>query len=327
MSNGTEARTDLARVADGLRNEFRRRVNTLRVQLDEEMLQLRRAADQRAKETGARLDAADERLARIVDAHDSLRSQTDGELRGARLAIARLTGEVQLIEGRLRLEHGIVPIDLDGIPAGFEPLIEQLRAAEEIRATIMDDDTRAGYDERISAYAELERAEAETRVRALDASHALATGRPGGRPFRRAAAAYRRERVLLRAQTEELRTTRAGWEAARAALALDVRRQHAYRAHRGAVAVEELAAHVRECIDAAVEAHALFPAWFTITELGHRPPADRTAQWRDAATQVVLYRITYRVSHGVLALGTPPEGGVRAERHADVLAALHRLAD
>jgi hypothetical protein len=327
MNSGTEARTDLARVADGLRNEFRRKVSTLRTQFDDELRQLRRAADQRAKETAARLDAADERLARIADAHDNLRAKTAGELRGARLAIARLTGEIHLIEGRLRLEHGVVPVDLDAIPAELEPLVAQLRAAEEVRATILDDGIRAGYEERVSAYTALERKVAETRTRALDASRALTTGKAGGRAFRRAAATYRREREQLRAQTDELRTTKPGVEAAQAALAWDVRRQHAYRALRGAAAVDELAAHVRERIDAAVEAHALFPAWFTSTELGHRPPAGRAALWRDAATQVVLYRITHQVTHNVLALGPPPEGGQRAEQHAAVLATLRRLEE
>lgn len=327
MSSGIEARTDLARVADGLRTEFRRKLGILRTQLDDELRQVRRAADERARETGARLDAADKRLARIADAHDQLRTQTDGELRGARLAIARLIGEIHLIEGCLRVEHGVVPVDLDAIATELEPLVTQLRAAEEIRATILDDETRARYEEQVSAYAALERKVAQTRTGALDASRALATGKAGGRAFRKAAATYRRERQRLRAQTDELTTTKPALEAARAALARDIRRQHAYRAHRGAAAVDELAAHVRERIDAAVEAHALFPAWFTITELGHRPPAGRAVLWRDAATQVVLYRITHQVTHGVLALGPPPEHGQLAERHAAVLATLRRLAE
>jgi len=327
MSSSTEAQTDLARVAEGLRTEIRRKITTLRTQLDDELRQLRRAADERAKETGARLDAADEQLARVADAYADLRKQTDGELRGARQSIARLTGEIHLIEARLRLEHGVLPIDLDGVPAELGPLITQVRAAEEIRATILDEDIRVGYADRVDAYADLECSVAETRTLALHASRALAIERAGGRAFRKAAGAYRRERERLRAQTEELRATKLGCEVAQAALADDARRQEAYRAHRGAAAVDELIAHLHERIDAAVETHALFPAWFTITELGHRPPAGRAAQWRDVATQVVLYRITYQVTHGVLALGPPPDGGQRADRHAKVLAGLRRLEE
>jgi len=202
-----------------------------------------------------------------------------------------------------------------------------VREAEDIRSTILDGESSAAYSERITAYDELEKGAEASRTLALDASRALAAERAGGRAFRRAAAAYRRERERLRAQTEELRTTQAGCEAARAALTRDASRRERYRAHRGRTAVEELAVHVQDRIDAAVGAHALFPAWFTITDLGHRPPAARAAQWRVVATQVVLYRMTYRVTHSVLALGPEPEGGHRAERHAAILTALGRLAE
>ncbi|GID92857.1 hypothetical protein ACFQFC_34325 [Amorphoplanes digitatis] len=311
MSNLDE-QTDLARVADGLRNEFRRRLGALRAQLTEQIEQAGKAAERRARELDARIDASDVRL---------------GELRGARQAIARLSGEIHLIEGRLRLEHGVVPVELDEISPVLEPLVGVVREAEDIRSTLLDDESRAAHGALVTAYEELEHGADETRERALDASRALARGRARGRAFRRAAAAYRRERELLRAQTEELRATQDGCEAARVALADDARREQAYRAHRGTTVVEELAVHVRDRIDAAVETHALFPAWFTITELGHRPPAARAVQWRVVATQLVLYRMTYRITHPVLALGPPPEGGHRAERHAAILAALGRLRE
>ncbi|MET8149588.1 hypothetical protein ACIBSW_39305 [Actinoplanes sp. NPDC049668] len=311
MSNLDE-QTDLARVADGLRNEFRRRIGVLRGQLIEQIDQVGKAAEQRARELDARIDASDVRL---------------GELRGARQAIARLSGEIHLIEGRLRLEHGVLPVELDEISPVLEPLVDVVREAEDIRCTILDDEIRAAHGARVTAYEELERGAEETRERALDASRALAGGRARGRAFRRAAAAYRRERELMRAQAEELRATLEGVEAARVALAEDARREQTYRAHRGTAVAEELAVHVQDRIDAAVQTHALFPAWFTITELGHRPPAARTLQWRMVATQVVLYRMTYRVTHPVLALGPPPEDGRHAERHAAILAALALLRE
>ncbi|MEU4220089.1 hypothetical protein [Actinoplanes sp. NPDC026623] len=311
MSNLDE-QTDLARVADGLRSEFRRRIAVLRGQLIDQIQQASEVAEQRARELEARLDAGEVRL---------------GELRGARQAVARLSGEIHLIEGRLRLEHGVLPIDLDEVSPVLEPLVAVVREAEDLRSTILDDESRAAYTERITAYEELEKGVEAGRELALDASRALAAERAGRRAFRRAAAAYRRERERLRAQTEELRTTQAGCEAAREALAQDAVQRQLYRSHRGTKAAEELAVHVQDRIDAAVGAHALFPAWFTITDLGHRPPAARAAQWRVVATQVVLYRMTYRVTHPVLALGPEPEGGHRAGRHAAILTALGRLAE
>ena len=43
------------------------------------------------------------------------------------------------------------------------------------------------------------------------------------------------------------------------------------------------------------------------------------------ATQVLLYRLTYGITHQVLALGGQPEGGHRAERYHALLAALKQL--
>ncbi len=59
--------------------------------------------------------------------------------------------------------------------------------------------------------------------------------------------------------------------------------------------------------------------------LRHRPPANRTAEWRDAAVELVLYRITYEVTDPVLALGPAPPGGPQLTRHGAVRAALLRL--
>ncbi|AGZ44428.1 hypothetical protein [Actinoplanes friuliensis] len=320
--------TDLARVADSLRNDVRRKIGALRTQIYEEIHRVGRVAEQRSCQLAARIDTTDERLGGIAGAQDDLRRQTGDEMRGTRQAIARLTGEIHLIEGRLRLEHGVVPVDLDEIPAGLAPLVAQVREAEDIRSSLLDDKTRQDHEQTVSAYAELESAVAESRTRALEASRTLATAKAGGRAFRKAAVVYRRERALLRARTEELRTTRVDRDASQAELAQDVRRRQSYRSHRGATAIDELTDHLRDRIDAAVAAHALFPAWFTITELGHRPPAARAALWREVAVEVLLYRLTHQVRHGVLALGPPPgSGDPLAERHAAVLASLARLSD
>ena len=202
-----------------------------------------------------------------------------------------------------------------------------MREADEIRAGLLDQSTRDGYQAVLDAYAELEDLVAQSRSRAFEASRVLARTRVGRRAFRRAAASYRMHRCRWRARAAEVARRGAEVAAARDALDHDLWLRGRYDAHRGASAVLELAAHVRGRIDAAVETHALFPAWFTITELGHRPSAARGAQWRDVATQVLLYRITYGVTHAVLALGEPPAGGHRARRYHAALAALRQLAE
>ena len=325
MTIGVEAPTDLARVAEALRADFLRKMAMLRAQLDEEIERAAHAAEQRAEQLQARLRESDERLAGLAAAHDDLSRQAHGALRTARQAIARLTGEVQLIEGRLRLEHGVRPVDLDTLPGKLAELVADVREADEIRAGMLDEATRDEYRAVLDAYAELEELVAHSRSRAFEASRALAGAT--GRRARRAAASYRIHRERWRARAAELAGRGAEVALARDALDHDLWLQGQYSAHRGASAVLELAAHLRGRIDAAVETHALFPAWFTITELGHRPSAARGAQWRDVATQVLLYRLTYGVTHGVLALGEPPDGGRRAQRYHAVLAALTQLAE
>ncbi|MEV4706973.1 hypothetical protein [Actinoplanes sp. NPDC049316] len=321
-----EVHTDLARVAEALRAEFMRKLGMLRNQIAD-VDRVARAAGERAEELRGRLDEADARLTRAGEAHDELERRADRGLRSARQAIARLTGEVQLIEGRLRMEHGVQPVDLDSLPSGMEGLIDEVREAEELRSGMLDPAAREAHRAALDAYTELERLLADSRRRAFEASCTVARARVGRRGFRRAAATYRIHRGRWRAREAELAARADEAAAAWTALDLDGRLQEQYDAHRGASAVLELAAHLRGRVDAAVETHALFPAWFTITELGHRPSAARGAQWRDVATQVLLYRLTYGITHGVLALGDPPEGGRQAERYHAVRAALKQLEE
>ena len=44
-----------------------------------------------------------------------------------------------------------------------------------------------------------------------------------------------------------------------------------------------------------------------MTVLGPVPPAHKTQEWMDLATQVLAYRITYEVTDKVVALGPEPD--------------------
>ncbi|MEV4638990.1 hypothetical protein AB0J80_16725 [Actinoplanes sp. NPDC049548] len=326
MSSSTDTSTDLVRVAEALRTEFKRKLTALRLQLTEELRDVARTAEERTGHLAVRVDETCERVATLARDHDALRRQTEIELRAARQANARLTGEIQLIEGRLRLEHGVQPVDLDAVPEEWAGLVAEVREAEEIRSGMLDDRTREEHHAVLDAYAELRRLAAESRSRALDASAVLANAKVGSRDFRKAASSYRRHWEQLCARNADLTGMREAVVVAELALERDLRRQEEYRTHSGSTAVAELTAHLRRRIDAAVESHALFPPWFTITELGHRPSAVLAGVWRDVATRVVLYRITYAVTDGVSALGEPPTGGHRAQRYAEVREALAELA-
>jgi hypothetical protein len=319
-----EAANDLARVAARLRTEINDSARRSRQQAAEDMRRLTRAVEQRAKETGQRIDATDQRLSELAAEQDEFRSQVSRGMREFGLRAARIEGECQLLEGLLRREKGDVPVDLDAVPAAFRALVEDVREAERIRSALLDDDARTAHHRQIKVFEDRGRELAETRQRALEASHALAVGKAGSWAFRKAAARYRAARAGLDEQETALAAARTTRDAAERELRRDATQQQAFRAHPGASVADRLAAHVRDRIDAAVVEYELFPAWF-VTELGHRPPVARAAEWRAAAIQLVLYRITYEVTDVVVALGPKPDGGHRALQHRAVQAALRRL--
>jgi hypothetical protein len=315
---------DLTRVAAKLRTEIRDSTNQLRNQLAGDMRRLTKSVEQLAKETGKRIDAIDERLDALAADQAELRRQVQRSLAGLGRRAARIEGECQLLEGLLRRQQGYVPVDLDAVPTAFRSLVEDVREAERLRSALLDDDARTAHHRQIQLFEDRERELAQTRQRALDASRALAAGKPGSCALRRAAAGYRTARAALRTQEAGLVPVRARHDAAEQELRRDATRQQAFRTHPGASVADRLTAYVRDRIETAVAEHELFPAWFT-TELGHRPVPTRAAEWREAAVQLVLYRITYEVTDPVEALGPLPDGGHRATQHDAVRALLRRL--
>jgi hypothetical protein len=312
-----DASGDLARVAANLRNEMRGKLNTLRLQLTQEMQRIDRTAQRRAEETAARLGALDTEQAEF-------REYVRRKLRDFDRRAGRLEGATRQLEGLLRRQQGHAPVDLDSVPPDLGVLVADVRAAEQIRSTVLDDAARAACQEQIERFEQGGRELAGTRRRALGVSRTLAVRKAGGWAFRRAATTYRSERALLGEQEAALEVARTKRDAAEDDLRRDAAQQQAYRDHPGASVADRLAEHIRARIDAAVAEYELFPPWFT-TVLGHRPSPTRAAEWRDTAVQLVLYRITHAVTDPVVALGPAPRGGHRAAQHEAVRAALGRL--
>ncbi|MGW7673741.1 hypothetical protein ACWGJX_42690 [Streptomyces sp. NPDC054775] len=59
----------------------------------------------------------------------------------------------------------------------------------------------------------------------------------------------------------------------------------------------------------------LLPVWF-VTALGPMAPSRNANDWMDAATDVLAYRVTYRITDPVIALGAPPDGHRTSRRTA-----------
>jgi hypothetical protein len=106
---------------------------------------------------------------------------------------------------------------------------------------------------------------------------------------------------------EQINSTQDDVSNARARLAADdeYRRTHTATIPEGEQAKIVLHRKLRQRITDAIGDRALFPAWFT-TALGYSPPADSTAQWIAAATELIAYRITYAITDPAVALGPRP---------------------
>ncbi|MFB6992846.1 hypothetical protein ACFCX5_44260, partial [Streptomyces sp. NPDC056304] len=74
----------------------------------------------------------------------------------------------------------------------------------------------------------------------------------------------------------------------------------------GQRAEQRLTLALRSKLADAISNRLLLPAWFA-TVLGPAPPTRDTDRWLECATRDLLYRLTYRVTDQVLALGTRPE--------------------
>jgi chromosome segregation ATPase len=280
--------------------------------------------ERRAEETDKQLDKVGERVTTLATGHDETRRQLQAGVDGVRREVDWLRGQLEQLEGLLRREHGRVPVDLDAVPEELGPLVDDIRRAEQIRASLLDNRARGFRRQQLEAFEESRNELAETRRQALAAAGGLTGGKDRGWSFHRAAATYRTVRARLRDQETRLESAKAPRDAAETELRHDAEQQQAYRTHPGAAATDRLAEHVRRQIDAAIDGYELLPSWFTIV-LRHRPPATRAEEWRDAAVQLVLYRITYEVTDRVVALGPAPAGDHRIARYEAVRAALLRL--
>ncbi|MFH8411367.1 hypothetical protein ACH4FX_42420 [Streptomyces sp. NPDC018019] len=110
--------------------------------------------------------------------------------------------------------------------------------------------------------------------------------------------------------------------AAQAALAWDdsLRQAKASLIEQGDKAQRKLNWLLRGRLADAIRDRALLPMWF-VTVLGPVPPAHKTQEWMDHATEVLAYRVTYGITDQALALGAAPEKYVprRTEWHRELI--------
>lgn len=93
----------------------------------------------------------------------------------------------------------------------------------------------------------------------------------------------------------------------------EMRTRHGHDIGAVGQAWDELSHRLRELIDDGVAQHALFPAWFR-DSLGLAPPPDAPTRWFELATEILAYRVTYKITSDTSPLGDPPPGDASTRR-------------
>jgi hypothetical protein len=229
------------------------------------------------------------------------------DLRDATTLVKRLTARVEWLERNIRLQPGAAEAVLDAVGPGEAELARVAEEGNAVRSTLLTPSGRDGLRAAVDAHADAVGRVRRSRGEALQACEALASSEPGG--GRHTAAA-----TQVRAAAEDLRRARQE-QVDRAGAAVDARRRLAADEEARASLAEELAEGeraadelddvLRSRVAEAVGTGALLPTWFT-SVLGPIPPAADTRPWMDAATALLAYRVTYRVTDPILALGPEP---------------------
>lgn len=227
--------------------------------------------------------------------------------------LRRLTARVDWLEQRFR-ETGDLPtadLALDG--GRLDDLAEAVFAGRDAQECLLDAGARARLTADLDEFArlELERDEAAEHVMTIG-KVLQATRRDDPLHLSHAERFASAERRLT-AATGAVARRQASARASAARLVDDDERTTslAPMIDAGRRADADMAALLRDAVQAEVERHALMPSWFA-DALGHAPGwVVSGAEWLEVAALVLAYRVVYEVSDEQEALGVEPVVGPR----------------
>ncbi|MDG4537116.1 hypothetical protein [Streptomyces sp. AV19] len=234
--------------------------------------------------------------------------------------LKRLIGQVQLLEGRL-LASGVAQLaDLDTFTDEQRQLARAMDRGRQASSLLLNPYERSMHQQRVQHF---ETTVAQHRQHRTTVIAAVGKLTRTGAPRERGSAAAELAKALEqeRRLRQDLDRQAGLVEAADIALAADAKaraeQQDVIAA--GQKAEQKLILALRSRLADAISDRAVLPAWF-VTVLGSAPPATRTQEWLETATQVLLYRLTHSVTDAVVALGDKPAGGARRAEWYEQLA-------
>ncbi|MEU5971954.1 hypothetical protein [Streptomyces globisporus] len=234
--------------------------------------------------------------------------ELDDRVEATERTMKRLTQHVRLLEGQIMVTGNIPPADLDTFTKDQHALAATMASGWDAADALLTTTLRTHHQGRVQRFHTAQAEHRATREEAVALVATLLNTPHNTQPHAKVATKLRS--VIARESTERqvLARQTAGARASAAALAADqaatADKQPAIAA--GQRAEQRLTLALRSKLADAISNRLLLPAWFA-TVLGPAPPARNTDRWLECATRVLLYRLTYRVTDQVLALGARPD--------------------
>lgn len=301
---GSDVEADLRRLRSRLETEIER----TRAELGEDIRSVRGRVEQFA-----------DGYASVAELRGEVHGQISGlesELAGLARMVTLIGQQVQWLQRQIMATGAAETYDPDEASAASRTLAARVEEAELLRDRLLPDDRRRQLEGVVGEFATWRRRWRQQADEALAASAILAETRPGESRHsqgRRLFSAARGQLDRLTRLHDPL-AERARQAADRLQADDAERDRSGAQIEAGESAWRTLETRLRTALAEAVDRGAMFPTWFTAT-LGLAPPADALQSWLDTATDLVAYRITYRVTSPVSPLGDRPPADASLRRH------------
>jgi len=265
----------------------------------------------------ARVIRAEDHLAEVRERSETQETQLAeavASVKDLMALVRRMDARVLWLERRIRLSEAAV-LELDDVDPEVVRLAAVAESGRVARLALLTSSARDAMLHAVDVFETADATAAAERDRALGAAVRLAdTEHPSG-PHRSAATEFRAALTAMEVASGEAYRARDAAREARQRLRRDdaLRSESEATVEDGERAWATLRVRLRTLVAEAVGTAALLPSWFT-TVLGPMPPAEHTDRWMEVATELLAYRITYRIGDPVVALGPEPVGASR-QRH------------
>ncbi|MEN8656193.1 hypothetical protein ABCR94_38750 [Streptomyces sp. 21So2-11] len=283
--------------------------------------------DYELRDIRSSISSLEDDLSTVRNELTELDDDVRGDIQDTDQALKRLTGRVQVLEAHLLAAGGAPLADLDTTDPEWKKLARTANHGWHVRSGLLPGHQREAHRLNIRHYEGAVEERNEHRDKVVEAAGILASQPRTSREFKQAAMDFGMSRTLAESHGQRAQKLAGPAQTAQAALAQDdsLRQAKASLIEQGDKAERKLNWLLRGRLADAIRDRALLPMWF-VTVLGPVPPAYKTQEWMDLATQVLSYRVTYEITDQAVALGPAPDAYVprRTEWHRDLAKDLRR---